>query len=276
MDTRPPVLNPYAIELSRVSDSSEEDTAAYMLLVKSIEAEPYLLTQMVAVANSVAHGIAGTYFYSAEDCVRRIGLSDTHNIVLTFYVKQAMDSIVGRSPIALQLWTESVSSARLARLATRFLSSEVLAAQVYLATLLSYLGELFIVSHTAREKLRPLTVFGASMEPSVDGEVNPYWTTLLLMDRLEVPSPIRQMVRGLSALPVLDADAPAPQLPMGTAAAILARQIIREKLKPSEVYSAQLHPALVEIAIEELKLAPSDIETLSKAGVRLLEQPWAV
>jgi hypothetical protein len=77
-------------------------------------------------------------------------------------------------------------------------------------------------------------------------------------------------------LPVLDADATPPQLPKGTAAAILARQIIREKLEPSDVFSAQLHPALVEIAIEELQLAPTDIETLGKAGVRLLEQPWAV
>ena len=271
--SRPPALNPYALELSRVTDSTEEDSASYRLLVKSIEAEPYLLAQMVSVANSVRHGKPGAYFYSAEDCMRRIGIVDTQNIVLTFYVKKAVDSLATKTAAAQALWTESVSAARLARLAARYLANEATASRVYLGTLLSYLGEVFIVGHTPRDEFPGFTVYGQTTEPSVDGALNPYWATMVLLDKLEVPSPVQHLVRAMASSQ-FDSGSPVT-LTDGAEPCIVARSIIAQQMQEECALSAPLDERLVALSVESLGLAEADIETLSKAATRLLEAPWA-
>ena len=235
--------------------SCRDDTELYTLLARAMEGEPFLLSRMVRVANSVAFsGIGAGYAVGENECLLRIGLSMGKQIAEDFMIDQALGRIARASRFSRAVWRE----ARLGAAMTRFFEEKCEPPFDYggpfLPAILSYLGELCIVGlATAEYELPKLEILA---EPGVS-KMDVVAMARLALTQLELPKPVEDAI---AAIPAVITGEAVPYVK--SAAAVLLCRALVKTTQSGQSYSANVSESVIGAACEVLSMSEEDFQEL--------------
>ena len=229
-----------------------DDDALYEQLIRSAENEPFLLARMVKVANSVVYGgNSDTYVCTASECLMRFGLTTGQQLALDFLVNKSIGRITQANDMARGTWHEALVAGRLSRYLGSYCEAPFDIGGPFLPTILTYLGEVFVMSLLADERDVPeLGVFTRAGNSGFDV----YGLSVTIMERLGLPKPVEDTVKQSHLLLV-------PMSPpyINTAAAVILGRYLVQSTKPANVFSAQINDEMRDTAMDVLQLTLDDL-----------------
>lgn len=242
-----------------------DDDALYEQLIRSAENEPFLLARMVKVANSVVYGgNSDTYVCTASECLMRFGLTTGQQIALDFLINKSIGRITQANDLARATWHEALVAGRLSRYLNDHCEAPFDLGGPFLPTIMTYLGEVFVMSILADERDVPdLGVFTRATE----GAFDVYGLSVTIMERLGLPKPVEEVVKQSHLLL-------APMSPpyIGTAAAVMLGRYMVQATKPANVFTSTISDELRDCAMDVLQLTLDDLVAIEEKAqeIRLI------
>ena len=201
--------------------SCRDDGELYSLLVKAIEGEPFLMSRVVRVANSVAFaGYGGGHAMGANECLLRIGLSMGKQIAEDFLIDQALGRIARANRFSRGVWREARLAGSMAHLFESACEDPFNHGGPSLPVIMSYLGELFVMSLIKAEYELPALHIPA--QPGVS-QLDVVELSLLALTQLQLPQPVEEAMRALASV----GGDEAPRYARSAAAVLLCRVLVK-------------------------------------------------
>lgn len=229
-----------------------DDDALYEQLLRSAENEPFLLARMVRVANSVVYGgNADSVVCTASECMQRFGLTVGQQIALDFLVNKSIGRITQANQLATGTWNEALVAGRVSRYLSDHCEPPFDFGGAFLPTIMTYLGEVFVMSLLADESEVPeLGDFSRAGKSPFDV----FGLSITIMERLGMPKPVEDAVKQTHLLLI---PMRAPQL--RTAAAVVLGRYLVQATKPERVFTARINDEMRDSALEVLELTLDDL-----------------
>jgi len=254
-------IQSFSSELVALQSCRDEDEL-YSLLIKAVESEPFLLSRVVRVANSVAFtGMGSGHAMGANECLLRIGLSMGKQIAEDFLIDQALGRIARANRFSRGVWRE----ARLASSVAHMFESNCEPPFEYggpsLPAIMSYLGELFVMSLVKAEYELPSLSIPAEPGAGIDLVE----LSLLASSQLQLPDPVESTLRALPSV----AQGEKPEYARSAAAVLLSRVQVREA-QTVQSFSAAVPAAVVDSAKGILGIRPDDWVEITEESKRIV------
>lgn len=246
-----PMFSDYLSKLHGCEDPDE----TYTLLMRAYKAEPYLLAKLVNLANSVMYGYPGRYFYTPEECLGRVGMAQATRLAMAFFVEAGLKGWLYSCTRSRAVWQEAVFASQIAE-QLRLDTGLLLQNSAFLATLLSYLGELFLAGPVF-ERLGDEVHLGLYAH-SQSNEIDPYILTKLLLKKLTLPQPIEASLGLVERFFDPSGNDPHHRV----AAALTLARGVAQRFYPRGVFIAYVEDNAVEYAQLRLGLDDKGLEAL--------------
>ena len=252
------MFSPYLAELHRNAETDAMDD----LLIKAISSEPYLLAEMVSLANSATHGIAGRYFYSAYDCLLRVGFKKGLSVAYRYFIRAGLNDWITQNETANQIWHEACFTAQLAKEITSQGKHKAMSGYAYLLTLLSYLGELFLVGPGMEGQLFSENIgdFANCSKPDIDV----VWITLMLLKKLELPNTLEKSICSAQKI-AASFDAKEDSV----AAILLVARGLAQTYYTKNKSISSVSPTALECAWEQLSFSMDEQSAVKRSAIAL-------
>lgn len=233
-----------------------DDDALYEQLIRSAEKEPFLLARLVKVANSVVYGgNADTYICTANECLMRIGLTTGQQIALDFLINKSIGRITQANDLARATWNEALVAGRMSRYLSEYCDAPFDMGGPFLPTIISYLGEVFVMSMLADADDVP--DLGNYSRPGAGG-FDVFGLSVTIMERLALPKPVEDAVKQ-SHLMLAQIDPPQ----IKSAATLVLSRYLVQRTRPAGVCSALIDDEHRDAAFSVLRLSMDDLEALN-------------
>lgn len=254
-------FSPYLHQFQSCVDADDRQA----LLLRAFESEPYLLAKAVSLANSVVYGVAGRYFYTPADCLSRIGQTQAGNVAMAFFVEAGLRGWIRNQPRSQAVWQEAVFAAQVAQMLSSFVQEPIPNGIPFLTTLLSYLGELFLVGPVFDE-LGPNPTLALYARGQLN-ELDAYVLTRLLLPKLDLPSPIRRVLHHTGLTPELPDEGES-----GAVALLLLARSMAQAFYPEDAFVARIEEPLAEWAPQALGLAEASLAEAARQARQLRQK----
>ncbi|MEY3201827.1 MAG: hypothetical protein RIR70_1377 [Pseudomonadota bacterium] len=243
-----------------------DDDALFEQLIRAAENEPFLLARMVKVANSVVYGgNSDTYVCTASECLMRFGLTTGQQIALDFLINKSIGRITQANDFARATWNEALVAGRLSRHWGCYCEAPFDIGGPFLPTIMTYLGEVFVMSLLADESDVP--EMGVYTRAG-NYEFDVYGLSVSIMERLGLPKPVEDTVKQSHLLL-------APMSPpyINTAAAVILGRYMVQATKPPNVHNAIIDDELRESAMDILQLSMDDLSDIEQKTLEIRQIP---
>lgn len=258
-------IQSFSSELVALQSCRNEDDL-YQLLVTACESEPFLMSRLVRVANSVAFaGHGGGYAVGANECLLRIGLSMGKQIAEDFLIDQALGRIARANRFSRGVWREARHAGSVAYLFQEFCEEPFDMGGPSLPAIMSFLGELFAMSLVKAEyELPPLAI-----PPLPDsGQLDLVGLSLLALTQLQLPEPVEETLR---AIPSVVRGESVKYL-KSASALLLCRALVKASAVAANSFAAVISPDAIAAARDILGIDAGQYAELAadvKRGVQV-------
>lgn len=255
-------IQSFSSELVALQSCRDED-ALYDLLIKAIESEPFLLSRVVRVANSVAFaGLGAGHAMGANECLLRIGLSMGKQIAEDFLIDQALGRIARANRFSRGVWREARLAGYVVRMYEGYCEEPFNFGGPSLPAIMSYLGELFVMSLIKAEYELPSIKI--PVQPN-SGSIDLVGLSLLAFAQLQLPEPVEATLRALPAiLSGTEAD-----YARSAAAVLLSRAQVREA-QSVQSFTASVPQEVIESAKARLGVSAGEWTELGEEARRIV------
>lgn len=255
------VFSPFLAELYASTDPDKQQ----LLLIQACSSEPYLCSKLVNMANSVYYGRPGHWYLKVEDCLARIGLEEAMRLAMRFFVEAGMKDLFCNEERSQAVWQEAVFAAQLAQLISGFGGKDVQDGKPFLSTLLSYLGELYLVGPVFDKLTGPIQLGFYSQ--GNEGEIDPFELTKALMKKLGLPEPVTATILSVEELHyggMVDEQ--------NSAAVVTLARGLAQTYYPEGVFVARMKEPAVTSAINLLQFEDVELTTITERAEYIREQ----
>jgi hypothetical protein len=219
--------------------SCRDEDELYGLLIKAIEGEPFLMSRVVRSANSAAFAGRGGYAVGASECLLRIGLGGAKQIAEDFLIDQALGRIVRANRFSRSVWREARLVGQVSRLFRSSCEQPFDYSGPGLPAIMSFLGELFVMSLVKSEyEIPPM-----GLPPESESQIDVISLAVSVLDQLKLPELIGHTVSSMARLG-------SPERPpfAQSAAAVLLSRVLVKNVDVAQSFSADVAESAVDQA----------------------------
>jgi hypothetical protein len=254
-------IQSFSAELVALQSCRDEDEL-YVLLINAIDSEPFLMSRVVRVANSVMFSGRNVGFASgANECLMRIGLAMGKQIAEDFLIDQALGRIVRANRFSRSVWREARLAGSFAPLVQDYCDSPFEMGGPGLPVIMSYLGELLMMGLVKNESEVPRV----SLQPEGDA-FNLVEMSMLALAQLKLPEPVEESLRAVDFVGQAN-EGSVPQIK--TAAAIVVCRWLVKVLLTGISLTAKIDDQHRDAAFALLGMGDDARETLMERARRL-------
>jgi hypothetical protein len=227
--------------------SCTDDELLYELLLRAMEKEPFLLAKFVTRANSIAFGAPGEHFFTPRDCLSRVGLAEGLHTALDFYLEDALGPYIRENRHCVATWKEARIAAQMSKHLGSLCNDDFRTGAAFLATALSYVGELFALSVATTSSTIGINMgLYAQARPE---QVDVFHISTVIIGKLQLPATVTRNFRQIREVFADDVEFPA------NAASILLARALAQSSQPSGVPVAQVSPECYAHVIKGFQLS---------------------
>lgn len=225
--------------------SCRDDDELYSLLIRAVESEPFLMSRVVRVANSVAYaGVSSGHAVGAHECLLRVGLSTGRQIAEDFLIDQALGRIARANRFSRAVWREARVAGNLAFLFREYCEDPFNMPGPMLPSIMSYLAELFIMGLVRHDGELPVMV----LPPEPDsGGLDLIDLSMLALSQMQLPPPVENTITGMRF-----AKKPSGEPYARSSAALLIIRELTKEVTGGQSVTAMVDADAVEVAHETL------------------------
>lgn len=245
-------IQSFSSDLVALQSCRDEDEL-YALLLKAVEGEPFLMSRVVRSANSAAFAGSGGYAVGASECLMRIGLASAKQIAEDFLIDQALGRIVRANRFSRSIWREARLAGQVSRLFRTHCEQPFDYAGPVLPAIMSFLGELFVMSLVKAEYEAP----PLSFPPGESADFNLVNLSLLVLEQLQLPQIIGDAIASTSRLN----EAEAVPYVRSAAAVVLARVLVKS-VDGAQSFAALVDSDAIAEALAKLNLSEDQFEVM--------------
>lgn len=234
--------------------SCTDDERRYDLLRGCLEREPFLLSKFVTKANSVAFGVPGEQFFTPRDCLLRVGLDEGLITAFDFYLEDALGPYIRLNRHCVATWIEARIAAQMSKHLAPYCTDDFRTGAAFLATALSYVGELFVLGVATNSETRGINL--GLYAQALEDQVDVFQISTVIIGKLQLPLPVTGNIRRIREL--ISQDGPVP----ANAATILLARALTQAGQPLDAPLSQVSPETFQKLVGSLAISEQQLSRL--------------
>ena len=234
--------------------SCTDDERRYELLLGCMEREPFLLSKFVTKANSIAFGVPGEHFFTPRDCLLRVGLDEGLITAFDFYLEDALGPYIRLNRHCVATWIEARIAAQMAKHLAPYCTDDFRTGAAFLATALSYVGELFVLGVATNSETRGINL--GLYAQALEDQVDVFHISTVIIGKLQLPVTVTGNVRQIREL-----LSPEGAFSTNAATIVLARALAQAG-QPLDVPIAQISPETYQRLVSCLAIGEKHLSRL--------------
>jgi hypothetical protein len=234
--------------------SCTDDERRYELLLGCMEREPFLLAKFVTKANSIAFGVPGEHFFTPRDCLLRVGLDEGLITAFDFYLEDALGPYIRLNRHCVATWIEARIAAQIAKHLAPYCTDDFRTGAAFLATALSYVGELFVLGVATNSETRGINL--GLYAQALEDQVDVFHISTVIIGKLQLPDAVTGNIRQIRELLPEDGAFSA------NAATILLARALAQAGQPLDVPISQISPETYQRLVSCLAISDKNLARL--------------